>query len=434
MKDSSTDSKYLELYNDYKKLLKYIAQGKPMGFVLNEAIKSVESRNPHMICSILILDESKKRLINCATPSLPLFYTQKLDSMKIGETVGSCGAAVYLKKRVIVDDIQTHENWKFAKSLASKANLHACWSQPFFSSKGEVMGSFAIYYDKPKKPSPFDILLIEDIASITGIAVEKHNYELQEEKNKEKKKQQEQLLMHKTKQSMMGEMLENIAHQWRQPLSVISTCATGILVNKECGIHNNENEKEVLETININAQYLSDTINDFRNFFMSNGDKYHYDILESLEHTFKLNESRLKNEAVKAISCVEKINIYNYKNELTQVLMNIFNNAFDALDVLNRSDRYIHINIYSQDDNAVIRIIDSGNGATQDIIDRIFDPYFTTKHQKLGTGIGLYMCKEIIEVHMGGMIEAQNSTFEREGNTYKGLEFTISLPLTSSGK
>jgi len=153
MENSSSDSHYLTLYTNHKKLLTYIAKGESVEFVLNEIIKSVESKNTHMICSILILNESKKRLIKCAAPSLPEFYTNKLDNMEIGEKVGSCGAAVYLKERVIVEDISSHENWKYAKKLAESANLRACWSQPFFSSSNQVLGSFAIYYDKPKKPT-----------------------------------------------------------------------------------------------------------------------------------------------------------------------------------------------------------------------------------------------------------------------------------------
>mgnify|MGYP000385501914 CR=1 FL=1 len=427
--ERSNDSQYLALYNDHKSLLKYIAKGESIEFVLDEIIKSVEQRNSSMICSIFLLDESKDNLFKCAAPSIPSFYTEKLNNMTIGEKVGSCGAAAFLKKRVIVEDISTHENWKYAKKLAERANFHACWSQPFFSSSNDVLGTFAIYYDRPKKPTKFDLHLIEDLASITGIAVEKHNYQLKEEQNIQEREKQEQLLMHKSKQSMMGEMLENIAHQWRQPLSVISTCATGILVNKECGIHNDENEKEVLRNINLNVQYLSNTINDFRDFFTSNAEIVEYNIKDCLEHTCQLNQSRLKNNAVKIISSLEDIKIKNFKNEMTQVFMNVFNNAFDVLETIKTNEKFIDTKIYTLEENVVIKIIDSGNGASEDILDRIFDPYFTTKHQKLGTGIGLYMCKEIIQTHMGGTISAKNNTFEYENKSYKGLEITISLPL-----
>ncbi len=181
-RDISSYKRYHDLYTKHKILLKYIAEGESLEFILNEIIKSVESRNQNMICSILILDKSKQKLKIGAAPSLPGYYNNAIDGMHIGKEVGSCGAAAYLKQRVIVEDISTHKNWQFAKELAFKTNLHACWSQPLFSSGNEVLGTFAIYYNKPKKPNEFDIFLIEEIAIITAIAVEKYKNQLNEDK------------------------------------------------------------------------------------------------------------------------------------------------------------------------------------------------------------------------------------------------------------
>ncbi|WP_419771075.1 MAG: ATP-binding protein [Candidatus Marinarcus sp.] len=428
-KDISEYKKCTAIYNDHKILLKHIASGTDIKVILEEIIKSVESRNPSMFCSILLLDESKTKLITGAAPSLPDFYNEKINGMTIGEKVGSCGAAVFLKEKVIVEDIATHENWKYAKNLAKKINVHACWSQPIFSSNNEVLGSFAIYYNKTRKPTDFENLLIEDIASITGIAIEKHLNQLKAQKEQEIVEQQEQLLMHRSKQAMMGEMLENIAHQWRQPLSIISTYATGILMKKKYGLSNEEEEYKALEAININAQYLSNTIEDFRNYFTSTTTKTQFSIIECLEHTSKLIESRLEIEKIKLITNIQDVQINSYKNELTQVFMNIFNNSADALEKIETKDRYIQVNVYEEEGFMVLKSIDSGNGAQDHIIKRIFEPYFTTKHQNYGTGIGLYMCQEIIEKHMRGTISARNSKFTFKNKTYLGLEFTIKIPL-----
>ena len=428
-RDITQYQQYLDLYNEHKVILKHIAKGESLQFALDEIIKSVEARNPNMIGSILLLDDTKKRLLKGAAPSLPDFYSDKLNGMEIGEDVGSCGAAVFLKKRVIVSDISTHENWKYAKNLAAKVNLHACWSQPFFSSTNEVLGSFAIYYDKPKKPTPFDIHLIEDVASITGIAVERSHYQLKLKKEEEERKQQEQLLMHKSKQVMMGEMLENIAHQWRQPLSVISTCATGVLMNKEFGLDSTEVEEEAFEMINLNAQYLSNTIDNFRKYFMSKGEKVEFKIKECLDHTMKLIDSRIKYENINIVSSFENISIFNYENELTQVFMNIFNNSIDVLAHQDEKNRYIFLDVYKEDDNVVIQINDSGNGMDESMVQRVFEPYFTTKHKDQGTGIGLYMSQEIIEKHMEGTISVKNNNNSFKNKNYYGLEFTIKLPL-----
>jgi len=428
-RDITSYKQYLDLYNDHKVLLEYIAKGESIKFILNEIIKSVEARNPNIICSVLLLDETKQKLMCGAAPSLPQYYNEKLEGMEIGEKVGSCGSAVFLKKRVVVEDISTHENWKYAKKLAARANLHACWSQPIFSSTNEVLGSFAIYYNRPKKPSVFDIHLIEDTASITGIAVEKYNYQIKQKKDEEKKQQQEELLMHKAKQAMMGEMLESIAHQWRQPLSVISTCATGMLMNQEHGIDITELEAEAFDIINVNAQYLSNTIDDFRKYFMSKGQKIEFEIEDCLAHTIKLIDSRLKTESITIIDSIEKIRILNYKNELTQVFMNILNNSIDALCKIDKKSRYVFLDVYKEEHNVVIKITDSGKGVNENILQRIFEPYFTTKHEKHGTGIGLYMCKEIIEKYVKGTITSKNSMMSYEGENYSGLEFIVKIPL-----
>lgn len=417
------------LYEDHKKILEHIAKAKPIEFILAEIIKSVEKRNKNIICSILLLDESKKRLIKGSAPSLPDFYNDKINGMEIGEYVGSCGAAVYLKKRVIVEDITKHKNWEKAKNLAAKANLHACWSQPFFSSENEVLGSFAIYYNHPRKPTDIDIQVIEDIANITGLAVEKHYNYIKSKKDEEEKIKKEQLLMHKTKQAMMGEMLENIAHQWRQPLSIISTYATGVLIKKQCGIDTKDIEDEAFENINLNAQYLSNTIDDFRKYLIYNKESSHFKLIDALSHTLKLVDSRIKTENIKIVENINEVSVINYENELIQVFMNIFNNSIDVLtQIENKENRYIFIDVTEKEKDVQIKIMDSGKGTTETIIKRIFEPYFTTKSQMLGTGIGLYMCQEIIEKHMKGTIKAQNKSIKIDNKEYSGLEFEIIIP------
>ena len=427
-KDITFSKQYLIQYKEHKKLLRHIASGKSIQFVLNKIIKSVESRNTNMICSILLLDQEKKTLSKAAAPSLPDFYIKKLENMSIGEKVGSCGAAVFLEKRVIVSDISTHENWKAAKNLAERANLKACWSQPFFSSTNQVLGSFAIYYKSVKNPSEFDIYLIEDIASIVGIAIEKHQYTIKEERYKQEQKVQEKLLILKTKKAMMGEMLENIAHQWRQPLSVISTCATGALVDIEYDLSSPEKEKMAFENINVNAQYLSSTIDEFRKYFMSKNNKNEFKINDCIEHTKKLIDSRIRNNNIKIISIIEDVTITNFENELLQVFMNIFNNAIDVLINIDKNHRYIFLDVFMRNETAIIKISDSGNGMKEEGIEKVFNPYFTTKQKEKGSGIGLYMSHGIITKHLMGSIEAQNSSRTVDDQSYIGLEFILKIP------
>ena len=240
---------------------------------------------------------------------------------------------------------------------------------------------------------------------------------------------QEQLLIQQSKLASMGEMIANIAHQWRQPLSVISSSATGIKLQKELNISDDTLEIKALETINENAQYLSNTIDDFRDFFKKSKTKNVVNVNNLFEKTLKLILTRLKNKEIKIINNCAHIEFETYASEMIQVIMNIINNAIDAFD--NKDyNKFLFLEACELENRIVIKIKDNAGGIDENILDRIFEPYFTTKEAKQGTGIGLYMCNEIIVKHLNGKIFATNESFEYEGNTYKGSQFTIELPLS----
>jgi PAS domain S-box-containing protein len=240
---------------------------------------------------------------------------------------------------------------------------------------------------------------------------------------------QEQLLIQQSKLASMGEMIANIAHQWRQPLSIISTSATGIKIQKELGISNNDLEIKSLETINENAQYLSNTIDDFRNFFKKNKAKNFVNLNNLFEKTLKLILSRLKNKDINIINNSDDIEFETYESEMIQVIMNLINNSADAFEDKNY-DKFIFFETQKTESHILIKIKDNAGGIDKNILDRIFEPYFTTKESKQGTGIGLYMCNEIIVKHLNGRIFVTNESFEYKNNQYKGSLFTIELPLS----
>jgi signal transduction histidine kinase len=230
----------------------------------------------------------------------------------------------------------------------------------------------------------------------------------------------------------MGEMLGNIAHQWRQPLSVISTSATAMMVKKEMNISDYDMEMQAYETINNTAQHLSNTIDDFRNFFNSSKEIALYDLKEIYTSTLNLIHSALKADKINVIEIdIKSVEVLCLDSEFTQVLMNIFNNAKDVLVENKIEDKYIFISIEKNDVEGIITIKDNGGGIPEDFIDKIFEPYFTTKHQSQGTGIGLYMSQEIIVRHLCGSLIVQNKEYEYKGKQYKGAEFIIKLPLES---
>ena len=240
---------------------------------------------------------------------------------------------------------------------------------------------------------------------------------------------QQLLLINQSKMAAMGEMIGNIAHQWRQPLSVISTGATGMKVQKEFGLLDDDMINNTCDAINSNAQYLSKTIDDFRNFIKGNRNKSIYNLTSSINSFLHLLEGTIKNNDILVnLDLDDEIQINGYENELKQCLINIFNNAKDVLKEKELNSKYVFISTALEDDNAVIRIKDNGGGIPENILSKVFEPYFTTKHQSQGTGLGLHMTYNLIVDGMKGKVEVNNVSFEYENKKYVGAEFKIILP------
>lgn len=252
--------------------------------------------------------------------------------------------------------------------------------------------------------------------------------DITEQKIKEKLlREKSDILYQQSKMAAMGEMIQNIAHQWRQPLSVISSAATGILVQKEIGVSNEEDEKVSLKAINKSSQYLSQTIDDFRNFLKLDKKLEIFRVDKAIEEAISLSNIKINNQEIMFLFNFDEIEINGIKNEFIQVILNILNNAKDALIQNIKIEKYIFIDLYSKNKNVFIKIKDNAGGIPNNIINRIFEPYFTTKHQSKGTGIGLYMSEEIIKNHMNGSLSVVNEVYEYEGIEYKGANFLIKI-------
>lgn len=158
-------------------VLELITKGKPLPIILDAIVKVVEQDNPAMLCSVLLLDDTGKHLLSGTASSLPDFYNEAIHGIEIGEGVSSCGTAAFINQRVIVDDIQTHAYWVTYKELAKEAGLGACWSEPIRSTKGKVLGTFAIYHRNINHPTEADLAIIEQTANMASIAIEKKQTE-----------------------------------------------------------------------------------------------------------------------------------------------------------------------------------------------------------------------------------------------------------------
>jgi len=231
---------------------------------------------------------------------------------------------------------------------------------------------------------------------------------------------QEKMMIHQSRQAAMGEMLESIAHQWRQPLNIIGLASSNLELENSLGIHNQENFQEKMTIISDNINYMSSTIDDFRDFLNPNREQQLFNPSDVIEEVLKILKAQLSNNKITlTIDRDDTIEFYGVENEFKQVLFVLINNSKDAIKSQQEqgllTEGKIHISIYAK--NNSISLCDNGGGIPKDIINSIFDPYFTTKFASSGTGIGLYIAKNIITSRMQGELHVKN--------TDEGCCFTI---------
>jgi len=245
-------------------------------------------------------------------------------------------------------------------------------------------------------------------------------------------KEKDKLLFQQSKMASMGEMIGNIAHQWRQPLSTISTASSGMKFQKEFGDLSDEDFISCIDAIVKSTKYLSSTIDDFRNFFKTDKEMKRFNLCDAIEKSLNLMESSMKSNFIHIEKDLDKeIFIYGYKNEFIQAYMNILSNSKDALSSkeMNDEEKVIFVAAKKNKDNVILSTHDNAGGVPGNIIAKIFEPYFTTKHKSQGTGIGLYMTHEIITQHMNGELKVFNEVFDYKSKQYEGAKFTISLKI-----
>ncbi|MGL1957787.1 MAG: nitrate- and nitrite sensing domain-containing protein [Colwellia sp.] len=238
------------------------------------------------------------------------------------------------------------------------------------------------------------------------------------EKNREKDEQ----LAQQARLAQMGEMISMIAHQWRQPLAAISSLSLGLNLKAQLGKLNKETTLDLSNKITENSKYLSETIDDFREFFRPNKEKKEAHFVEIIESVINIVGDSITNKninIIKEFSCDKKF--LTYPNEIKQVILNLIKNAADVLIENKIENSYIKLLTYSDDDKVILEVSDNGGGIPDHIISKVFDPYFSTKTKKDGTGLGLYMSKTIIEKHCNGKLTVSNS---KEGAVFK-ICFTL---------
>ncbi|MFX4266113.1 ATP-binding protein [Aliarcobacter butzleri] len=236
-----------------------------------------------------------------------------------------------------------------------------------------------------------------------------------------KNTKQQHMIMQQNKLAQMGEMIENIAHQWRQPLAQINSSI--ILIDAILEKHNFkdtlvENKLTEIESL---TSYMSKTISDFKNFFNPNKKKTIFNVEEAIQKANDVLKGLINSHHIQMEINIEKdLKINSYLGELQQVILIIINNSIDAFIHMNIHFPKILINAYTDNESLVIHIEDNALGINSDLLDKIFEPYFTTKHKAQGTGLGLYIAKMIVENSLLGLLSVENKQ--------NGACFTIKIP------
>lgn len=231
---------------------------------------------------------------------------------------------------------------------------------------------------------------------------------------------QERLLVQQARHAAMGEMIGNIAHQWRQPLNTLGLIVQNIAYDYEEGLLDNDSLAEYRKTALDTVQKMSQTIDDFRNFFKPNHMEETFSLSQPIQDALKLIEATLQSNAITVtVDCSEHLKVHGSSNEFSQAMLNLLANAKDALMEKKALPKTITVSAREEADQIVVYVRDNGGGIPAENRDKIFDPYFTSK--KSGTGIGLYMTRVIIEQHMHGKITCRN--------TDAGAEFLLFLPV-----
>ena len=410
-------------------LLSYLLLFLPVAFkVYNIMLKSIMQKEEILFLNYHLeqriteatseLEVQNKKLLNSVDNFQTLLDTTMemiviTDSNKIIQDINRAGVDLLLAHsredligRRLPDFVDEKDSHRLNEILQNKN------AEPFELSMrkigGENFPTLANSQDVMRKGKKFRIITMQDLTQI---------------------RHKERLLIQQSRMAQMGEMLSMIAHQWRQPLGAISSAIFGIQTKIATGKYDDQESNEELykylntkhKRINEYVQFLSTTIDDFRNFFKPDKKKEFVVFESPIERALQIVEGAL---AVNGINVDHAFNVNEpvgmFQNEIMQVVLNIIKNSEDNFLERKVEQPKISIETHKKPAHYEIVISDNGGGISEDIISKVFDPYFSTKDEKNGSGLGLYMSKVMIEEHSGGLLRVEN--------TIEGAEFSILIP------
>jgi len=398
-----SERKQLELREQTRlEILEKMATGAPLNSLLDAIVTFVEKNSPGALCSILIANDEGTRLLHGAAPSLPNFYNEAVNGLRIKQGVGSCGTAAFLRKRVVVEDLREHPYWKGFEP-AFRVGLCSCWSEPVLSPEGELLGTFATYHREPRSPSSNEIALIESAAHLASIAIGRV-------RDNERRSSLEEHVRQMQKIEAIGQLAGGIAHDFNNLLTPILGYAE--MMSKSLGA-----EHPCLPKVNgilLAAHKSKDLVKKLLSFcHKQNLTKTHIDLNRAID-SFKdiIRRTVRANISLELRLSPDGAHILADQGQMEQILLNLSVNAQDAIEgngaitIETRrilfDDEYVKLHPGVKPGGYVLLTFsDDGCGMTDEVMRHIFEPFYTTKATGRGTGLGLATTFGIISQHDG---------------------------------
>jgi PAS domain S-box-containing protein len=396
-----------QLHKGRAQVLELLYRDHSLPEICETIVRYIEALGEGVRCSILLLDAERSTLHKAAAPSLPDFYSDAIEGMRIGDGVGSCGTAVFRRERVIVADILSHPYWQRARRLIERTPMRACWSEPIVAHDGNVLGSFALYYDTPREPQADELDLINSAASLTAIAI---SY-----------KRSEQVL--RDLDRAKDEFISTAAHELRTPLTAIMGYADLLLA----GGYDSALQREFVSEIYGRGEALERLIADLLDVSLiqvGRGLAFEikpvrllpivHRVVGHFQHKSPLHQIQLRcgGGLPEVISCDA--------GRMTQVLENLLSNA------IKYSPQGSPIVLEVQQVGSMLQfcVSDQGVGMTEDELRHVFDKFYRVNASTTaprGLGLGLCIVRQIIEGHGGEIV--------LKSRPQEGTRVSFSLPL-----